>query len=227
MQMCLALLMVQYVHSSSQIIQFPSQSYNMHYHPFLVNSLTRPVTSLNPALNLALHRSLANLFLFNPPRSWNLCLLKSALTLFLAIKLPSIPIPLTISLPLEASRSTVRPYAGFSRGYEENVSSCWTASEEASEGLLDRFGFSIASCVGSSMEPKSRAWRRREGRPRVGLNSAPKTRVALPVVGLGDALRGTYGGRGRLVGMPPKRESIAWVVSSWVGWRLAASYSGT
>lgn len=39
------------------------------YHPFLVNSLTRPTTSRNPILNLALHLSLFSLFLFRPPLS--------------------------------------------------------------------------------------------------------------------------------------------------------------
>ncbi|RII06675.1 hypothetical protein CUC08_Gglean009903 [Alternaria sp. MG1] len=86
------------------------------YHPFLVSSVTRLVTSRKPFLNLALHLSDANRFLFNPPLSWNLCLLKSRLTWFLAIKLPSMPIPLTISRPRLGSNSTVRPYTGFKRG---------------------------------------------------------------------------------------------------------------
>ena len=43
--------------------------YSNVYHPFLVNSMTLPVTCSNPFLNLALHLSLFNLFLFNPPLS--------------------------------------------------------------------------------------------------------------------------------------------------------------
>ena len=39
------------------------------HHPFLVSSITRAVTCLNPKLNLLLHLSLFNLFLFKPPRS--------------------------------------------------------------------------------------------------------------------------------------------------------------
>lgn len=187
------------------------------YHPFLVNSVTRFVTSWKPFRNLALHRSDANRFRFSPPLSWNFCLLKSLLTLFLAIKLPNMPMPLTISRPRLTSNSTVRPYAGFKRGYWANVSSCCTASGDASEGLLARVGFSIPSVVAIWL--KSRPGLLPGRLLPEPANSSPKTR-SVGVLGL--ALRG----------MLPRRASIVCVVFLWVvgcgrGCGAAASRSGT
>ena len=124
------------------------------YHPFLVNSLTLAVTCENPFLNLALHLSLASLFLFNPGLSWNLCLLKSYLTRFLPIRLPNMPIPLTISRPRLGSSSTERPYEGFKRGKLPNVSSCCAASAAASDGLLYKLGAGVP--LAGNMSSKAR-----------------------------------------------------------------------
>lgn len=190
---------------------------SMHiYHPFLVNSVTRFVTSWKPFRNLALHRSDANRFRFSPPLSWNFCLLKSLLTLFLAIRLPSIPMPLTISRPRLTSKSMVRPYEGFKRGYWANVSSCCTASGDASEGLLARVGFIIPSDVAiwSKFRPGLLTGRLLPE----PANSSPKTR---PVGEVDLVFRG----------MLPKRELIVCVASLWVvgcgrGCGAAASRSG-
>jgi hypothetical protein len=153
-----------------------------HYHPLLVNSLTLLVTLLNPILNLARHLSLFNLFLFSPPRSWYRCFCCSRLILFLATKLPNMPIPRTKSLPRLTSSSTVRPYVAFKRGYMANVSFCCVSRFAASLGLLDWFGSSMS--VGRDMASKfsfgarSAPRRKLERRDEGSLKPAPKTELA-------------------------------------------------
>jgi hypothetical protein len=204
-------ILVRYVH-----ILYSVQSLHTHiYHPLLVNSLTLLVTSLNPFLNLARHLSLFSLFLFSPFRSWYFCLCISCRTIFLATKLPNIPIPLTKSLPFVVSSSTVRPYVGFKRGYMANVSFCCTSRFAASLGLLDLFGSNMS--VGSDMASKfslgARSPPRRKGEAEGLLKSAPKTwldRAARTSSLDVDCPRGANDvGGPRCLGMPEKRESMA------------------
>ena len=89
------------------------------HHPFLRMTLTFPTTWLKPILNLFLHLSLFNLFLFSPPRSWNTCLAASFRTLFCAQVISKDLIPLPKSTPRFGLISMVRPTLGRERMVRE------------------------------------------------------------------------------------------------------------
>lgn len=92
------------------------------YHPFLRISSTLLTVALNASLNLRLHRSDASLFLFVPPRSWNLCLLKSCLTRFVAHLISRVLNALAKSMFPAASTATVLPKLGPMRKVGGDVS---------------------------------------------------------------------------------------------------------
>ncbi|PBP18425.1 hypothetical protein BUE80_DR010828 [Diplocarpon rosae] len=63
--------------------------------------------------NLVLHLSLLSLFLFIPPRSWNLCFIASLLTLFLAQLISTSLNAVATSIPVLPTK-IVRPVLGTS-----------------------------------------------------------------------------------------------------------------